>query len=269
MLDHLRRSRRGVALILVGPALAVLAVLVLGPLLQQAVRLVAKVVSPQAEFDGAVFATFPWLEWTRALGVQVAYLAAVLAIELPAGLALAVALPRRGALAGLAVVACAVPLLAGPPVLELLRTQFVPRALDGLTSAAGWPTVPALPAQWFAWVLVDAWRYVPLVALLAWTAVPPRDDLDAAARIDGLGPLDRLRFVHGPRVRAVLGAVLVLRIADTFAAWPHGDSPSLARFGHQSHLSVEHAGLASLATLLALLLLLAWPLRAAQRGGAR
>lgn len=269
MLDHLRRSRRGAALILVAPALAVLAVLVLGPLLQQTVRLLAKVVSSQAEFDGAVFTTFPWREWGRALGLQVAYLAAVLAIELPAGLTLAVALPRRGPLAWLAVIACTVPLLAGPPVLDLLRTQFVPRALDGLTAAAGWPAVPALVGQWLAYALVDAWRFVPLVALLAWTAVPPRDDLDAAARIDGLGPLDRLRYVHGPRVRAVLGAVLVLRIADTFAAWPHGESPSLARFGHQSQLSVEHAGLASLATLLALLVLLAWPLRAAQRGGMR
>lgn len=262
MHDRLRRARRGVALVLVTPALVVVAVLALGPLVQQTVTLLSASMR-DGEFDAAVWHTFPWQVWLRAAGLQLGFVAAALALQLPFGVLLALAWPRRGWLAWLLVPLALLPIAAGPAVLDLLRLELLPRLWQALA------VTPRFEAwlEFLGYVLTDTWRYVPLVALIARTAIPLRDDVDAAARIDGLGPLARLRHVHAPRLRRVLFVIVVLRVADLFAAWPH-HGPCLARLAG-GELAPPHAALASLLTLALLLLALAWPLRAAQRGGQR
>lgn len=154
-------------------------------------------------------------DWLHALAMQAAFTALVLAVEIPLGVLVALSLPRRGLGAGLAVCAVAWPLLLPPPFFDLVRTELVPRLLAGL---------PPLPAPdivaWFGYVLIDAWRWTPLVILLCAFALRPDDRLEQAARIDGLSALQRVRFVHWPRMRVACGLAAALRLVDSLAAWP-------------------------------------------------
>lgn len=249
---QLRSSRKLLAL----PSLLVVAALLLVPL----AVLLAPVLdfvrpatadampSPRDAFDAA---------WVQALAVQAGYTLAALAIELPLGLLLGLALPRRGVVAALTVAAIAWPLLLPEPVFALARTEFVPRLVDatdaalglGLARSAGRAEV----VHWAGWILVDAWRWTPLVALLCGFALRRDPRLEQAARLDGLSALQRVRFVHWPGARRALALAAVLRIADSFAAWSL-DGRGVA-LGSWVRARVDEAPGASAALLVAVTLL--------------
>lgn len=68
----------------------------------------------------------------------------------------------------------------------------------------------------FFWICtLDAWQWVPFLALLFWLcfqAVPQRE-IDAA-RVDGLSRAAMLRAVILPRISAPLGAVVLIRLLE-------------------------------------------------------
>jgi ABC-type sugar transport system permease subunit len=147
------------------------------------------------------------------------------AIELVAGLALALALdkPFRGrALARAAVfIPWAVPTVVSA---ELWKTMFDPRqgfvnyTLTALHLPLGHTTW--LDGQWTAWIAIfiaDAWKNVPFMAiiLLAGLQVIPRDMYEAA-RIDGAGPWQSFRRLTLPLLKPALMVALVFRTLSAF-----------------------------------------------------
>lgn len=157
----------------------------------------------------------------RALAGNVVVPAASVALELVAGLGLALLLARR--IPGRRLVRAAVVIpFALPEIvfLTIVRALLAPRGyLNGALAQAGLPGLPFLApgtlAAWSSVVVVDAWRTTPVVFLIvlgALAALPP--EVDEAARLDGAGRWRRLWFVTLPLLWPALLAALLLRGVD-------------------------------------------------------
>jgi glycerol transport system permease protein len=146
----------------------------------------------------------------------------VLAIEMPLGVAIALALPRRGWQVSLCLVLLALPLLIPWNVVGTIW-QIFGRSDIGL---AGWAineiginynyTAEPLDA-WLTIVVMEVWHWTPLVALLAYAglqAIP--DAYYQAAKIDGASALAVFRYIQLPKMRGVLTIALLLRFMDSF-----------------------------------------------------
>jgi glycerol transport system permease protein len=148
------------------------------------------------------------------------YCALVLAVEIPLGLYVALRMPPRGALASFYLVAMAIPLLAPSivvgylwKVLALPGAGLLPAgaALFGLS----WD-MNSTVVTWLTLLLMDAWRWTSLVALLAYaglSAIPAEHY--QAARIDGAGNWAIFRHIQLPRLRLVLAIAVLLRFMDS------------------------------------------------------
>lgn len=194
--------------------------------------------------------------WLGALARQLLFSLAVLAIEVPLGLAVALALPRRGLGAGLAVAVLALPLVLPQGLFELLRAELVPRA----AAAAGLSSAPLL-RDWLGCIVLDVWRYTPLVALLCAFAL-------LHARLEPLAtgaqaPAPGLPAARGAGLRGACALAIALRAVDSFAAWPVGGPPlGVVAFAREALAAGPSPG-AVLGVALALLILLLVPLPAA------
>ncbi|MEZ5962971.1 MAG: hypothetical protein R3F56_03900 [Planctomycetota bacterium] len=211
--------------------------------------------SPRAAFDSG---------WLAAFSLQAAYTLAVLAVELPLGLLVALSLPRRGVWAALSVAMVASPLLLPEPVFELVRTELAPRLVDAADSVLGGglarSSVHADVSTWFGFFLVDVWRWTPLVILLCAFAVRRDGRLAHAARLDRLPAPQRVRYVHWPAAAGALGVATALRVADTFSAWPtSGRGVALATWV-RTRVDEGPAASAALAVGVTLLVLLFVPM---------
>lgn len=143
------------------------------------------------------------------------------AMELVAGLALAVLLADRLPARRLVRAAVLLP-FALPEIvfLTMARNLLVPRGyLSGVLVAAGGDPIdvlgPGSAASFAAVALVDAWRTTPIVFLIllgALVAIPA--EIDQAARLDGANGLRRFWHVTLPLLRPALGAAVLLRGLD-------------------------------------------------------
>jgi glycerol transport system permease protein len=161
-------------------------------------------------------------ELHEALGRQLIFSFTVLAIEIPLGVALALALPRKGLAASLAMVVVALPLVIPWNVIGTIWQVFA-RADIGLGGAA----VNAVGIDYNyagdaldAWVTVlvmDVWHWTPLVILLAYAGLQsiPSAYYQAAA-VDGASRRAVFRFIELPKLRGVLTIALLLRFMDSF-----------------------------------------------------
>jgi glycerol transport system permease protein len=147
---------------------------------------------------------------------------AVLLIEIPLGIAVALAMPRRGRWASLTLVVLALPLLIPWNVVGTIW-QIFGRADIGLggvlVGALGIDyNYAANPFDAWATVLVmDVWHWTSLVALLCFSglkAIP--DAYYQAARIDGASPWAVFRYVQLPKLKNVLLIAVLLRFMDSF-----------------------------------------------------
>jgi len=143
------------------------------------------------------------------------------ALELVAGLALALLLaarmPARRLLRAAIVVPFALPEIV---FLTIVRALLAPRGYaNGALASAGLPTVDfLLPGHGLAYasvIVVDAWRTTPVVFLILLGALGalPRE-VGEAARLDGAGALRRLWFVTLPLLAPAILAALLLRGLD-------------------------------------------------------
>jgi glycerol transport system permease protein len=157
-----------------------------------------------------------------ALWNQLSFSLAVLAVELPLGIALALCMPASGWRSSAVLVTISLSLLIPWNVVGTIW-QIFGRADIGLMGHA----LQALGLEysytgnathaWLTVLLMDVWHWTPLVALLAYAGL--RSIPDAyyqAARIDGASKLAVLCHIQLPKMRGVLMIAVLLRFMDSF-----------------------------------------------------
>jgi len=158
----------------------------------------------------------------QALLRQFVFSFAVLLIEIPLGIAVALAMPQRGRWASLTLVVLALPLLIPWNVVGTIW-QIFGRADIGLggvivTKLGIDYNYAANPFDAWATVLaMDVWHWTSLVALLCFSglrAIP--DAYYQAARIDGASRIAVFRHIQLPKLKNVLLIAVLLRFMDSF-----------------------------------------------------
>ena len=177
---------------------------------------------------------FYWvgLEWFKevldserfhnALMRNLLFSAIILLIEVPLGIAVALAMPRRGWGVSVCLVLMALPLLIPWNVVGTIWQVFarVDIGLLGYTlSSLGFDynytqnTVDA----WVTIILMDVWHWTSLVVLLCYSGlVSIPQAYYQAARIDGASRWAVFRFIQLPKMRRVLVIAVLLRFMDSF-----------------------------------------------------
>jgi glycerol transport system permease protein len=146
----------------------------------------------------------------------------VLIIEIPLGVLIALAMPKRGWTVSACLVTLAIPLLIPWNVIGSIWTIFTRPdiGLLGVTinnmGIAFDHTGRPLHA-WITVMLMEVWHWTPLVALLAYAglrAIP--EAYYQAAKIDGASGWAIFRYVQLPKMRGVLTIAVLLRFMDSF-----------------------------------------------------
>jgi len=153
---------------------------------------------------------------------QVAFSLAVLLVEIPLGILLALSMPATGWKASATLVIIALSLLIPWNVVGTIwqifgRTDIglLGAALAGLGFAYNY-TGSAVDA-WLTVLVMDVWHWTPLVALLCYAglrAIP--DAYYQAAKIDGASRFAVFRYIQLPKLRGVLMIAVLLRFMDSF-----------------------------------------------------
>ncbi len=154
---------------------------------------------------------------------QVIYSVAVLAIEIPLGIVIALGMPGgRSARTSLTLVLLALPLLIPFNVVGTIW-QIFGRGDIGLAGATfralGFNynyTANSLDA-WLTVLVMDVWHWTSLVALLCYAglqSIPPA--FYQAAKIDGASKWAVFRYIQLPKMRGVLVIAVLLRFMDSF-----------------------------------------------------
>lgn len=160
-----------------------------------------------------------------AFGRQLMFSGSVLLIEIPLGVALALAMPTRGIGVSFTLVILALPLLIPWNVVGTIW-QIFGRADIGLGGAflraLGSDYNYALNAgdAWATLLVMDVWHWTSLVALLVYSglrAIP--EACYQAASIDGASRFAIFRHVQLPKLRGVLTIALLLRLMDSFVIY--------------------------------------------------
>ena len=281
-------AARGAGLVLVAPALAVLAAVTAFPALwviwlsfQRRIPIFGI-----EQFEGlrnyAFLATDPRF-WSAAR-VTLIFTVISVGLELVLGLLVALALAgqRRGLRVGIALLllAWALPAVVTAKLFEWLYNPaagLVNYLLGGAQlNWLGDPTL-ALPGL----ILADVWRTMPFVALLCLArlrGIPA--ELYEAARVDGAGPVATLLRITLPLCRQILLIAVLFRTLDALRAFdlmfiltgggPAGTTETLTVYAYRSLFQTLHLGLGSAigVVVFALVMLVAWGyLRALGREG--
>ena len=179
--------------------------------------------------DQAVFVGMEWYkeilrdpELHGALYRQLIFTSAVLAIEIPLGIALALAIPERGWRSSLALVLLAMPLLIPWNVVGTIWQIFARGDIGLLGYALTQLGIDYNYSQhpldaWVTVLVMDVWHWTPLVALLSYAALRAiPEPFYQAARIDGASRWAVFRHIELPKMRGVLTIALLLRLMDSF-----------------------------------------------------
>jgi glycerol transport system permease protein len=156
-----------------------------------------------------------------ALWRQFLFSGLVLLIEMPLGILIALAMPKRGWGVSACLVTIAIPLLIPWNVIGTIWIIFT-RPDIGLFGAAINQFVEfdhtARPLDaWITLMLMEVWHWTPLVALLAYAglrAIP--EAFYQAARIDGASAWSIFWYIQLPKMRGVLTIAVLLRFMDSF-----------------------------------------------------
>ena len=156
-----------------------------------------------------------------ALWRQFLFSGLVLLIEMPLGILIALAMPKRGWGVSACLVTIAIPLLIPWNTIGTIWIIFT-RPDIGLFGAAINQFVEfdhtARPLDaWITLMLMEVWHWTPLVALLAYAglrAIP--EAFYQAARIDGASGWSTFWYIQLPKMRGVLTIAVLLRFMDSF-----------------------------------------------------
>lgn len=158
----------------------------------------------------------------NALVRNLVFSAIVLAIEVPLGIAIALAMPRKGWGVPVCLVLMALPLLIPWNVVGTIW-QIMGRADIGLFGYAlnalgvdyNYTQDPA--DAWATIVVMDVWHWTSLVVLLCYAglrSIP--EPFYQAARIDGASRWAVFRHIQLPKMQRVLLIAVLLRFMDSF-----------------------------------------------------
>ena len=157
-----------------------------------------------------------------ALWRQLTFSLAVLVIEIPMGIMLALSMPARGWRSSATLVIVALSLLIPWNVVGTIW-QIYGRADIGLLGAMlkemgfDYSYTGNATHAWITVLVMDVWHWTPLVALLCFAGL--RSIPDAyyqAARIDGASTFAVFRYIQLPKMRGVLMIAVLLRFMDSF-----------------------------------------------------
>ena len=153
---------------------------------------------------------------------QLLFTAIILAIEVPLGVAIALAMPRKGVWLSVCLVLMSMPLLIPWNVVGAMWNIFaLPEigllgwSLNNLGIVYNYTQEPF--AAWATLIAMDVWHWTSLVALLAYaglSAIP--DAYYQAAKIDGASAWSVFRYVQLPKMKHVLTIAVLLRFMDSF-----------------------------------------------------
>ncbi len=213
------------AWLLVLPVIVCVAFSAILPLMTVVNYSVQDIISP----DRRVFVGTEWFaavmrdeDLHAALWRQLTFSFAVLAVEIPLGIALALCMPAQGWKASLVLVLVSLSLLIPWNVVGTIW-QIYARADIGLMGATlqkmgfDYSYTGNATHAWVTVLLMDVWHWTPLVALLGYAGL--RSIPDAyyqAARIDGASQFAVFRYIQLPKMRGVLMIAVLLRFMDSF-----------------------------------------------------
>ncbi|NCW09270.1 MAG: sugar ABC transporter permease [Gammaproteobacteria bacterium] len=158
-----------------------------------------------------------------ALGRQFLFTGIILAIEVPLGVAIALAMPRSGPWVPVCLILMAMPLLIPWNVVGAMWNIFTlpDIGLMGYTlnSVLGidYNMTQSPLAAWITIVAMDVWHWTSLVVLLAYAGlVSIPDAYYQAAKIDGASKFAVFRHIQLPKMKQVLTIAILLRFMDSF-----------------------------------------------------
>lgn len=210
--------------ILVAPAVLILGAVVLWPLLSAFWLSLHALYTPTLEGEWVGLANYGEVlggaGFWRALGVTLVWTAGTLALQIVAGVGMALLLHREMRFRGLARGLVLFPYFVST-VVAVLVWRWLLNDLYGLVNhllmSSGLRDTPVdflgtMPNALIGTILIGAWKFFPFVviAVLARLQTIP-DVLYDAARMDGAGALARFRDVTLPELGQVLGIVVLLR----------------------------------------------------------
>ncbi|MCK7542983.1 sugar ABC transporter permease [Marinobacter bryozoorum] len=153
---------------------------------------------------------------------QFGFSAAVLAIEIPLGIGIALMMPKGGIRASLCLILLAIPLLIPWNVVGTIWQIFARGDIGlfgwGLNELGLSYNYTGDPVDaWLTVLLMDVWHWTPLVALLCYSglrAIP--EAFYQAAEIDRASRWAVFRYIQLPRLKNVLVIAVLLRFMDSF-----------------------------------------------------
>jgi glycerol transport system permease protein len=158
-----------------------------------------------------------------ALGRQFIFTGSILAIEVPLGIIIALAMPKKGFWVPVCLILMALPMLipwnvvgAMWNILTLpdigLLGYFMNHVLGISYDMTQNPT-----AAWITIIMMDVWHWTSLVVLLSYAGlVSIPDAYYQAAKIDGASNWAVFRYIQLPKMKNVLTIAILLRFIDSF-----------------------------------------------------
>ena len=146
----------------------------------------------------------------------------ILIIEVPLGIAIALAMPRRGPWVSVCLVLMALPLLipwnvvgAMWNIMALPDIGLLGHTLNALGIDYNYTRQPV--SAWVTLIAMDVWHWTSLVVLLCYAGlVSIPDAYYQAAKIDGARPFAIFRYIQLPKMKRVLTIAVLLRLMDSF-----------------------------------------------------
>ena len=210
---------------LVLPVFLVVAFSAILPLMTVVNYSVQDIISPERR----VFVGTEWFKMVMrdgelhdALLRQITFSVAVLVVEVPLGIMLALSMPPSGWKASAVLVLLAMSLLIPWNVVGTIW-QIFGRTDIGLFGAAlarlgfDYNYTGSATDAWLTVLLMDVWHWTSLVALLCYAglrAIP--NAYYQAAQIDGASRFAVFRYIELPKLRGVLMIAVLLRFMDSF-----------------------------------------------------
>jgi glycerol transport system permease protein len=158
-----------------------------------------------------------------ALGRQALFTFTILVIEVPLGVVIALAMPRKGFWVPVCLVLMALPMLIPWNVVGAMWNIFTLPDIGLLgylmnhTLGIPYNMTQNPLAAWITVIVMDVWHWTSLVVLLCYAGlVSIPDAYYQAAKIDGASNWAVFRYIQLPKMKQVLTIAVLLRFMDSF-----------------------------------------------------